>query len=113
VNELTVSGKRKLIRSLSIEQAKNWWQISSQSWNRLTALEEALYSQDEKCQVKALFYMRYGKTLCKGLNEDFYKSRLESTIMKLTKAELNRVSENAKLIMLDSDYDWLSIKPVN
>jgi hypothetical protein len=33
--------------------------------------------------------------------------------MRLSKSETNRVSENAKLIMLDSDFDWLSIKPVN
>jgi hypothetical protein len=113
LDELTISGKRKLIRSLSINRAKEWWQNASQGWNRLNALEEALISQDEKCQVKALFYMRNGKTLCKGLDETFYKSQLEQTVMKLSKVALNRVSENAKLIMLDSDFYWLSIKPVN
>jgi hypothetical protein len=113
LDELTVPGKRKLIRSLSIERVRDWWKISSQRWNRLDALVEALNSQDEKSQVKALFYLRNGKTNCRGLDENYYKSYMEQVIMKLSKAALNRVSENAKLIMLDSDFDWLSIKPVN
>jgi hypothetical protein len=48
-----------------------------------------------------------------GLDESFYKSRLENVVMKLSKAEMSRVSENAKLIMLDGNYDWLSIKRDN
>jgi hypothetical protein len=111
--ELTESGKRKLIRSLSIERVKEWWKSDSLRWNRLNALEYALNSQDEKCQVKALFYMRNGKTRCSGLDEKYYKSHLEQVVMKLSKESLNRVSENAKLIMLDNDFEWLSIKPVN
>jgi hypothetical protein len=113
IAELSVTGKRKLIRMLSIERVKNWWQDAAAGWNRLDALEQALNSQDEKCQVKALFYMRNGTTGCKGLNEQFYKAKLEHTIMNLSRAETGRVSENAKLIMLDSDYDWLKIKPVD
>lgn len=112
LDELTAAGKRKLIRSLSIEEARNWWRSNSTEWNRLSALEDALNSPDEKRQVKALFYIRNGKTRCIGLGENFYKARLENTIMTLSKSETSRVSENAKLIMLDSDFDWLSIKSV-
>jgi hypothetical protein len=79
----------------------------------LDALEQALSSNDEKCQVKALFYLRNGKTQCRGLNQKFYKSHFDKVIAKLTGSTTNRVSENAKLIMLDSDFDWLSLKPVN
>ena len=113
LEELTASGERTLIRKLSIEKAKNWWNSASQGWNRLDALHEALNSQDEKCQVKALFYLRNGRTRCEGLTEKYYRTHLESIIKKLAKVKLGRVSENAKLIMLDSDFDWLSIKPVD
>ncbi len=112
IEELSTPGKRKLIRTLSIERVKTWWQTASTGWNRLGALEEALKSQDEKCQVKALFYLRNGKSSCPGLNETYYKTQLESTVMKLSRVETGRVSEHAKLIMLDSDFDWLSIKTV-
>jgi hypothetical protein len=110
---LDEEGKRHLIRTLSIERARTWWQNSLKQWTRLASLEQALNSQDEKSQVKALFYLRNGKTTCKGLNQKFYKSRLSRTIEKLSKSSTNRVSENAKLIMLDSDFSWLSLKPVN
>jgi hypothetical protein len=113
LDELTIAGKRKLIRTLSIQQAKEWWGKASEGWSRLNAIEEALKSQDEKRIVKALFYLRNGKTLCKGLTKNFYKTRLESRILQLSKHELNRVSENAKLILLDNDFDWLSIKTVD
>jgi hypothetical protein len=113
LEQLTSSGKRKLIRTLSIERVKNWWKAASKNWSRLDALDEALNSQDEKCQVKALFYIRYGTTRCSGLNEKYYKTHLESSIRKLSKAELSRVSEHAKLILLDNDADWLSIKPAD
>jgi hypothetical protein len=78
----------------------------------LASLEKGLNSQDEKSQVKALFYLRNGKTACKGLNQKFYKSKLSKVIEKLSNSSTSRVSENAKLIMLDSDYSWLFIKPV-
>ncbi len=112
-DKLDETGKRKLILTLSIEKARKWWQSVAKPWNRLAALEQSLKSTDEKSQVKALFYLRNGRTACKGLTQKYYKSKLEKTIMKLTKSETNRVSENAKLIMLDSDFDWLSTKPVN
>jgi hypothetical protein len=110
---LSEEGKRNLIRTLSIERAKKWWEEASKQWNRLEALEQALIGNDEKCQVKALFYLRNGRTQCQGLTQRYYKSHLEKVIAKLSRSATNRVSENAKLIMLDSDFDWLSLKPVN
>ena len=92
LEELTVSGKRKLIRTLSIDKTKKWWNHASEGWNRLNAIQEALNSQDEKCQVKALFYLRNGRTQCTGLTEKYYKSHLESTIRKLARIDQGRVS---------------------
>jgi len=110
MEELSAMGKRKMIRALSIEKVRDWWQKNHSGWNRLDALGEALKSQDEKCQVKALFYIRNGRTSCKGLDENYYKSHLEDTVKELSMVETGRVSEHAKLIMLDSDFDWLTIK---
>jgi hypothetical protein len=111
LDQLSATGKRRLIRALSIEQVRSWWPGAASNWNRLQSLEDALKSGNEKCQVKALFYMRNGRTQCTGLDENFYISRLEELVKKLSKSETSRISEHAKLIMLDSDYDWLKIKP--
>jgi hypothetical protein len=110
INDLDEEGQRKLIRDLSIEKARIWWQLYSKQWNRLSALEQALNGNDEKSQVKALFYLRNGLTSCKGLTQKFYKSKLSGIVERLSKSETGRVSENAKLIMLDSDFSWLDMK---
>lgn len=101
---------RRLIRQLSIEKAEAWWKTGMSGWNRLHALKDALSSADERRQARALFYIRNGKTSCPGLTKKFYATHLESQIRQLAKADLTRISENAKLILLDTRYDWLTIK---
>jgi hypothetical protein len=113
LEKMSTSERRKLIRSLSIKRAQDWWKTSSDGWNRLDALAKALGSTDEKRQVKALFYLRNGKTKCTGLTKSVYETRLENFVIDLSKADLKRVSENAKLIILDSECSWLSLKPAD
>jgi len=113
LENMSASEKRKLIRSLSIKKAQEWWSRNSGHWNRLDALVESLQSADEKCQAKALFYMRNGKTQCTGLTKAFYQARLEPMIRELAKNDLKRISENAKLILMDMDFEWLELKTVN
>ncbi len=113
LKKMAVPEKRKLIRTLSIKKAQSWWRQQSEGWTRLNALVSALQSADEKRQVKALFYIRNGRTRCTGLTREFYQANLEEIVRALSKADLKRVSENAKLIMLDMDYEWLEMKSAN
>ena len=106
----TETGLRQLIKKLSVEKANQWYILQGNNWNRLNALADALKSYDEKRQVKALFYMRNGKTECSGLDKESYKTQLEESVENLSKVEIKRISENAKLILLDDKYDWISMK---
>jgi hypothetical protein len=83
LKKMSVPEKRNLIKSLSIKKAQNWWKRESDNWNRLDALVSALQSDDEKRQVKALFYIRNGKTKCTGLNKAFYQANIESIVRSL------------------------------
>ena len=105
--------RRKLIINLASEEAENWWAANKSTWTRLDALYDALKSYDEKRQVKALFYLRNGKSKCTGLTEDFYIDNLYREIRRLSKSETPRVSEHATFILMDIKYDWLELKPVN
>lgn len=113
LDKMTIAEKRKLIKSLSIKKAQAWWSSESATWNRLNALVSALKSTDEKRQVKALFYIRNGRTKCSGLNKAYYEAELIELMRELAKTELKRVSENAKLILMDIDYEWLMLKPAD
>jgi hypothetical protein len=105
--------KRDIIRKLSIQEAIKWWEDKGGKWNRFTALVEALKSEDEKRQAKALFYLRNGKTTCTGLTRESYKSQIEGIIIELSKSPLKRISEQSKLILLDTDFDWLALKQIS
>ena len=58
LENISTPEKRSLIKDLSIKKANDWWKKESKNWNRLDALVNALKSDDEKRQVKALFYIR-------------------------------------------------------
>lgn len=108
----TTPEKRSLIKDLSIKKAQDWWKKESKDWNRLNALVDALKSDDEKRQVKALFYIRNGRTQCTGLTKSYYEKNIHGIINELSKVQTKRVSEHAKLILLDMNYEWLKIKQI-
>ena len=102
---------RKTLMKLSLLKVNKWWDKEKDSWNRLSALLAALQSYDEIRNIKALFYIRNGRTLCPGLTKDYYIEEISREIVRLSGSEIKRISENAKLILLDVKYEWLEIKP--
>lgn len=101
---------RKIAQQLSVTAVKEWWKSDAGSWSRLTALLEALKSFDEKRQVKVLFYLRNGESKCDGLTRDFYYEEISKEIVRLSGSDVQRISEHAKLILLDSKLEWLDMK---
>jgi hypothetical protein len=102
---------KKTIQELSIANVKSWWAREGATWKRLTALNEALRSFDEKRQVKALFYMRNGTTRCTGLTREYYIDNISRDIVRLSISDTKRISENAGLILSDTKFSWLDDKP--
>ena len=101
---------RSLIHKLSIAKAKLWWKNEGNTWTRLEALVKALQSFDEKSQVKALFYLRNGTTICKGLTKDYYIDNISKEVVRLGSSDTKRVSEHARLILFDTKFTWLENK---
>jgi hypothetical protein len=112
LENISTSEKRNLIKDISIKKAIEWWEKESKNWNRLDALVSALKSDDEKRQVKALFYIRNGRTQCTGLTKSYYKKKIHHIVSELSKVQIKRVSEHAKLILLDTGYEWLKMKQI-
>jgi len=101
---------RSIVQQLAIKAAKDWWTQSNKVFNRLSALDDALKSSDEKRQWKALFYMRNGTSRCTGLTKDVYYDEISREIVRLSGSDVQRISENAKLILLDTKLEWLNLK---
>jgi hypothetical protein len=101
---------RSIIQDLAVRQTKKWWEEESVDFSRLNALVDALRSPDEKQQVKALFYMRNGTSKCDGLSKDVYYDLLIKEVGRLSSSDIQRISENAKLILLDTKFEWLALK---
>ena len=101
---------RKIAQTLSVEAVNSWWKIEGESWTRLNALVSALKSFDEKRQVKVLFYLRNGTSKCNGLTREFYYEEVSKEIVRLSGSDVQRISEHAKLILLDSKLEWLEMK---
>ena len=110
IETATDADLRSIAQNLSVTAVKDWWEMEAGTWTRLTALVEALKSFDEKRQVKVLFYMRNGETKCDGLTRDFYYEEISKEIVRLSGSDVQRISEHAKLILLDSKLDWLEMK---
>jgi hypothetical protein len=108
-----IKALRKTLSKLCLMKVNKWWEEEQDDWNRLDALYSALSSFDEYRQVMALFYIRNGKTSCTGLTKDYYIDNLSREIVRLSGSEVKRISENAKLILLDVKYEWLDLKPVS
>jgi hypothetical protein len=101
---------RSIVQNLAVSKTKEWWQKEGVDFSRLNSLLEALRSFDEKRQVRALFYMRNGTTKCDGLSKDYYFNELIKEVGRLSSSDVQRVSEHAKLILLDSKFEWLALK---
>ncbi|MBN2484457.1 MAG: hypothetical protein JXB34_00650 [Bacteroidales bacterium] len=101
---------RLVVLKLAVNQVKEWWKENGQNFSRLNLLLQALRSFDEKEQVRALFYMRNGVTSCDGLSRDFYYDELIKEVGRLSGSEVQRISEHAKLILMDTKFEWLELK---
>jgi len=85
----------------AITAARNWWDANGARWSRMSALEEALRSANAQRQIRALGYLRYGDTICEGLDLDSYAARLQPVVRRLSKTAPPDVSEQAKLLLRD------------
>lgn len=99
-----------IVQDLAVNAAKLWWKDQGSNFTRLKSLVNALQSTDEKRQVKALFYLRNGTSKCDGLSKDVYYNELIREVGRLSSSDIQRISEHAKLILLDTKFEWLALK---
>jgi hypothetical protein len=100
-------------RSRAASAATAWWARSSDGWNRLAAVVDALKSGDAVRQVTALNWLRHGTTPCQGLSKETFTQSILPEVRRLTGSDDSGVKEQADYLVRDFDskeWYWLSLK---
>ena len=103
--------REKLIeyRKILARKAKIWWQANQTTWTRLSAIKEALQSNDENRLGEVLQFLRYGETRCDSLNIKSYLSDIKPLVISLKQTKYKEVKEQVDLL-LDEDLQWWTRK---
>jgi hypothetical protein len=96
-------------RELAVK-VQTWWDTTQADWTRFNALKEALNSSNYNRQHKALHFLRFEKTNCKGLTKDSFDKELKPLVQKIKRNGEDGTDEQAKLLLSDREYYWLKIK---
>lgn len=100
--------REKLIeyRKLLAQKAKIWWQSSQASWTRLSAMKDALQSNDENRLGEVLQFLRYGETRCDSLNTDVYLKDIKPLVVALNRTKYQSVKEQVDLLLKEDLNYW-------
>jgi hypothetical protein len=103
-------------RKRAASVAEGWWTRSGDSWNRLTALLDALKSGNPARQVTALNWLRFGETRCDGLSKKTFTQSMLPEVRRLTGSADPGVKEQADYLLRDfesNEWYWLHLKDPN
>lgn len=100
--------REKLIefRKILAQNAKNWWQTNQGSWTRLSAIKDALQSNDENRLDKVLQFLRYGETRCDSLNPVIYLKDIRPLVVNVKYTEYESVKEQVDLLLQEDLNYW-------
>ena len=102
--------REKLIefRKILAQKAKSWWQTNQTSWTRLSAIKDALKSNDKNRLGEVLQFLRYGETRCDSLNTEVYLEEIKPLVVSLKKTEYQSVKEQVDLLLNEDLNYWTS-----
>jgi hypothetical protein len=100
--------REKLIefRKILSQNAKNWWQTNQGSWTRLSAIKDALQSNDENRLGEVLQFLRYGETRCDSLNTEVYLKDIKPLVVNLKQTQYQSVKEQVDLLLREDLNYW-------
>lgn len=86
-------------KMLSIK-AKKWWKENQKKWNRISAIKEALQSNNESRLSNVFQYLRYGESKCDNLTKEKYENEVLPIILALNKTtKYPEIQEQIDLII--------------
>lgn len=81
-------------------KVKKWWNENQKKWNRISAIKEALQSNNEIRLSNVFQYLRYGESKCDNLTKEKYENEIEPIILALNiTTKYPEIKEQIDLIM--------------
>ncbi|KUJ62899.1 hypothetical protein AR687_05755 [Flavobacteriaceae bacterium CRH] len=85
------------------KKVEKWWKENRKKWNRISAIKEALNSNNENRLSNVFQYLRFGDSKCDNLTKEIYLNEIVSLILVLKEANTNpEIQEQIKLLLSDS-----------
>lgn len=101
---------RNEMKKMASKKAAEWWEENEKEWDRFQGIVDALHSSNNRRQILALQYLRTGKSKCDGLTIESYLDNIKDRVAYLSKSNINRIAEQAKLVLNDHDFEFIKIK---
>ena len=91
--------QRKERRSEAVARAKAWWRSNHTNWTRLSALSDALRSENFHCVLNALRWLRFGESPIEGFSRELYVKDIYPVVQRLAKSQDDEISSQAGLLI--------------
>lgn len=82
-------------RSEAVARAKAWWRLNHPHWTRLSALSNALRSENSYCVLNALSWLRHGESPIDGFSHDLYVKDIYPVVQRLAKSQDDEIASQA------------------
>ncbi|MBF4516027.1 hypothetical protein IRZ71_06725 [Flavobacterium sp. ANB] len=90
-------------KKILFKKTEKWWKENRKKWNRISAIKEALKSNNENRLSNVFQYLRFGNSKCDNLTKEIYLKEIEPLILVLKEANTYpEIQEQIKLILSDS-----------
>jgi hypothetical protein len=104
----TPKEKMNKARLLQAKAVEKWWKENKKTWNRLSAVKEALLSDNVNRISEVIEFLRYGETKCTGLNQIVFKEEIKPLAILLSNSNNKDIKETAALMKDENLNYWLS-----
>jgi len=95
----TEKEKKKELRKLQAKKVEKWWKKNKKEWTRLSAIKEALKSNDEIRLSEVLQYLRFRETKCDNYDQEIYVNEIKPLVEELKTTQYPEILTQVKLLL--------------
>ena len=82
------------------KKVEKWWKENQKKWTRISAIKEALKSNNENRLSNVFQYLRYGDSKCDNMTEELYNIEIKPIIVSLKETiEYSEIQQQIELLL--------------